>query len=578
MESLAGELRFAGKGTLVRHLERIEGLAPGIEVDGVYPAEFLVFRVTGYRAAELGDGGLDVMVPGDAVLGDLSALGERLSEAAGLTVDDVGIEGEDYETIDSLGARWGVSRKTIERYRRLGLVGRRVDLGSGHRVVVFMNSAVGWFEERFADRIGGAAGFSRMSEAMRGRIVRDARRYVRRLGWNRSRVCTRIGQRIGRSGESIRRVLIEHDEGCERGDEIFDMKGSAGADEQMMMLRESLCGKRSGTIGARVGRSAMQVNRCVNRARRGLILDVGFGGGNEEVRRGRSGVEKIDKNREPSPQPSPIRMGEGGREEGAVLGGGVLDESVVCSGLNTRGAVDLAGLICELREQRAAVVYEQTARARAAAAIASRCDRLAGSLHVSTPSGRVLDEIETGMRWMVLLRIELIATQLSLMLSTIEERIGGPIDTLAPGRAVEILNEAIGVVQGVVERFDGVGDRRLAAPVGMAMARWCSRLDDVAVAAVEGKAGRRVVEGYAVEDWTAGIWGKWWWLRPVAVVGGLPKGMGDRDGEILVRRYGLGGERPWGLEELGEWLGTPAMHAGRMAQGALRRAHEKTAT
>jgi hypothetical protein len=539
IEALAGELRFAGKGTLVRHLERIEGLAPGVEVNGVYPAEFLVFRVTGYRAQELGTGGLDEMVPGEAVLGDLSALAERLSEAAHLSMEDVGEAGRDHWTIDGLAERWGVSRKSVERYRRKGLVARRVDLGSGRRSVVFMNSAVEWFEVRHADRLGSAGGFSRMSDSMRQKIVRDAERYVRRLGWNRSRVCERIGQRIGRSSESVRRVLMDHDEGLAKGERIFVMAGIADGDERMSMLRESLRGKRSGTIGARFGRSAMSVSRGVNRARRGLILDSGFG------------VSAVD------------------MDDAADVS--VLDEAVVRSGLETRGVTELSGLIGQMRERHAAVVYEQTARARAVGVLRKRCDRLCTELHPSTPSGRVLDEIETAMRWMMLLRIELAGTQLGLMLSTIEERIGGPIDTLGPGRVAEVLSDAISVVHSVVERFEGAGNRRLAAPVGLAMARWCAHLDDVAAPVTEGKAGRRLIAGYEVKDWTQSMWARWWWLRPVCVMDGIPEGAGEDDRLLLTRRYGLGGEKPWTLGELGEKLGTPAMHVGRMVQGALRR-------
>ncbi len=539
IEALAAELRFAGKATLVRHLERIEGLAPGIEVDGVYPAEFLVFRVTGYRAQELGSGELDEMVPGAAVLGDLSALAERISESAKITEADVGVAGEDHWTIDGLAERWGVSRKTVERYRRKGLVARRVDRGSGHRAVVFMRDAVEWFERRHAERLGNAAGFSRMSDAMRAKIVRDAERYVARLGWNRSRVCERIAQRIGRSMESVRLVLVQHDEQVPKGERIFRMVGVADDAEQMEMLRESLRGKRSGTIGARFGRSAMSVSRGVNRARRGLILDSGFG------------VSAVDLD--------------------STADDGILLEEVVRSGLETRGARDLAGLIEQMREQHAAVVYEQSARAQAVGVLRGRVERLCTELHPSTPSGRVLDEIETAMRWMMLLRIELAGTQLGLMLSTIEERIGGPIDTLAPGRVAEVLSEAISVVHGVIERFDGAGNRRLAAPVGLAMARWCAHLDDVAVPVTEGKAGRRLITGFVVKDWTRSMWARWWWLRPEVLGDGALEGASDSDRVLLMRRYGLGGERPWTLGELGEEMGTPGMHVGRMVQGALRR-------
>ena len=100
---------------------------------------------------------------------------------------------------------------------------------------------------------------------------------------------------------------------------------------------------------------------------------------------------------------------------------------------------------------------------------------------------------------------------------------------------------------------------------------------------LQGRAGRRVVEGFVVEDWAEGIWdrawgGSGWWLMPAVLRGGLDGlGLGAKDREILERRFGLDGQRPWGLEELGEELGTGGgalggMHAGRMVQGALRRA------
>ena len=46
IESLAAELSYAGKQTIIRHLERIEQLAPAIDPDGIYPHDFIIFRVT----------------------------------------------------------------------------------------------------------------------------------------------------------------------------------------------------------------------------------------------------------------------------------------------------------------------------------------------------------------------------------------------------------------------------------------------------------------------------------------------------------------------------------------------------
>jgi RNA polymerase primary sigma factor len=105
---LASELRFASKPTLIRHLEHIDELAPQIDPAGIYPQDWIIFRITGYRPEITSP----ALVPGEALRGDLSAIAEHISEHARLTQADIT---EPYQTINSLAARWNVSRKTIER-------------------------------------------------------------------------------------------------------------------------------------------------------------------------------------------------------------------------------------------------------------------------------------------------------------------------------------------------------------------------------------------------------------------------------------------------------------------------------
>ena len=82
---LASELGYASKPTLIRHLERIDGLGPQVDPEGVYPEDWIVFRITGYRP----DIDSPALVAGDALRGDLSAIAEKISEAAKLTADDI---------------------------------------------------------------------------------------------------------------------------------------------------------------------------------------------------------------------------------------------------------------------------------------------------------------------------------------------------------------------------------------------------------------------------------------------------------------------------------------------------------
>lgn len=529
IKRLGDELRFSGRDTLRRHVERIEQLAALIDVEGVYPEDFVVFRVTGYRP-EMGD---PELIPGEALLGDLSALAERLSEEAKWTPEELG---GGYLGIDAVAQRWGVSRKTIERMRRRGLVGTRADLGSGRRAVLFSTNAVEHVEARDPDRLARAAKFSRLSEDELGRAVRWARGYAARLGWRSSRCAERIAQRLGRSRESVRRALLKHDEGS--GDPIFQRAGSPDDSDRRVMLKLALEGKRSGAIGARFGVSSASVNRAVNQERLSLIarsVSVSDGSG--------------------------------------VVDAGVLEEPIVREGLLVEAPTTLGGLIESMRAQETAVVYEQNARARACVALGGMIARELGGVDPASVSGAALDRIETWMRWSVALRLTLVRTQLHLALETVEQRIGGELGSLDPARGAELALAAIGVVDEAVRRFDPGHGGRLAARVSLALARFVSRVDDVAPVREPGRAARMSPTAYGVEEWTDRVRSGVWWLRARAVRAEVVARLDAEDRMILTKRHGLGGERPITLVELGEILGTTAQGAQRRERSARRRAH-----
>ncbi|MBO6514646.1 MAG: hypothetical protein JJ974_11840, partial [Phycisphaerales bacterium] len=460
LETLAAELSFAGKPTLLRHLSRIEQLAPLIEQDGLYPQDFIVFRITNYRP----DIENPELIPAADLLSDLSALAEHLSSAAKLTPQDLPA---DHLSIDELAQRWSVSRKTIERYRRLGLVARRIDKGSGHHAIAFLQGPVEWFEQHHAKRLKSAAQFSRMDEALTKKIINDARRYKRRLNLNRSHTAQRIAQRIGRSSESVRRTLIAYDDSCAQtsNQPIFSMPLPPTEQQQRTMLVQSLQGKRTGTIAALHHRSTTAVSRSINRARAALIKDIGLQPAHELP---------ADYNQsDPLDHPS-------------------LSTPITTTNLVTSAPHSLNDFLANLRDPTPPVLHEHTTRATAITILEHHAVELSKTLHPSTPSGATLDQIETNLRWIVLLKNTLIETQLPLMLSTIEQHIGGPIDTLDPTRATQILQDAVATVAAAIttslHRHVPTATSRLAAPVSLAITRWSTRLPDIATPPTQGQA------------------------------------------------------------------------------------------
>lgn len=142
LERTAHQLRFAPAAAARRQTVKAEKLATMIDPGAVYPEDFVVFHITGFRP-EMAE---PELIPGDALLRDLAGLIDRLSRRAAFTREE--LTAPQWLTIDDLRARWGVSRKTVERLRVRGLIGRRVTLTRGKAMNVFSAAIVQAVEGR----------------------------------------------------------------------------------------------------------------------------------------------------------------------------------------------------------------------------------------------------------------------------------------------------------------------------------------------------------------------------------------------------------------------------------------------
>ncbi len=526
---LASELSFASKPTLLRHLHRIDELAPQIDPEGLYPQDWIIFRITGYRP-EIDS---PALVLGDALRGDLSAIAEHISEHAHLTPADIT---EPYETIDSLTKRWNVSRKTIERYRRLGLIARRLDLGKGRRSIIFMQSTAQWFESLNAHRLGKAARFDRISDAQIAKFEYWARTYRRRLNYSRSQAAARIALRTGHSPEGVRKVLIRIDE--QSDSPIFTAPGPTTTRDQRFALRAVLRGIGPSAIAAHTNRPPSVIVRAINAARLSLLKSYDL--------------------------PTVTDLNSFDRFADA------LKSIPTTTNLRTLPQTDLCALIEDMRIRQPTVVYEEHMRACAYYRLVHHAGFTLSTLDHAALSSSVLDQIETKLRWAQMLKALLIRAQFSLLLSTIEHQIQGPIDTLDPSRASFLLLGSIRIASDAIDRFDPSHKARIAAPVGLAVTRFASQQPDVAVPQSMGKATRRISPGYIIADWTTQITPWHRWLMPDGRIESILDRLDERDRLILVRRFGFDGTPPVTRSDLTELLGTSAIHAARFERRAIR--------
>lgn len=265
LEELAEQLRFTPRASLLRQIERAEELGALLDVEQQYPREWLIYRVTGFRPAD----SAAVSTSGRSLLANLSAFVECLCEAAEVKPEDLP---EGSMDVDALCKRWGVSRKTIERARRQGLVARRVE-ASGSRRLMFTPQSADAYAARAAP--GPSPQGRRLPDEARRRIIRRALRYQRRFGWSINQCAVRMAGRFGCSSEAIRRMLKRRDAGL--GDQaVFAERGPPDEREQERSFRALRRGLRASEVGRRMGRDARAVRRAalVHRVRllRGLDL------------------------------------------------------------------------------------------------------------------------------------------------------------------------------------------------------------------------------------------------------------------------------------------------------------------
>jgi RNA polymerase primary sigma factor/RNA polymerase sigma factor len=109
-------------------------------------------------------------------------------------------------------ARYGVSGKTIYRWRKRGLVGYEFLFPDGKKRIGFRLSNVQEFEERFKDLISKSGSFSLVEDKEKADIIRIAADVIKGGTAIFSDVVSKVAEAVQRSRETIRYMLKQHDQ------------------------------------------------------------------------------------------------------------------------------------------------------------------------------------------------------------------------------------------------------------------------------------------------------------------------------------------------------------------------------
>jgi len=529
LQALAEDLRFAPRSALLKHIERTETLASVIEPEQTYPPSWLVFRVTGFRP-EHSEGPPS---PGSAILESLSAFAEHLSEAAAIAEHESAAAGLSPE---QLCERWGISRKSLDRARRKGLVGRRIRGAGPTRRLVFMPEAVEAYEQR--ENPAPSAAGRRMSRATRERILRRARRYHEEFDCSINQVAQRLGPRFGFSAEAVRTALKRADERA-GADAIFREQGPPTPREQAFAFRAARRGIAPELIARRLGRPRVTVWRAANAHRAHLLSGLDLAGPMAPE------FERPDAADSILSRPAVIDGGGACLREDLFA---LLEQARATPKPNAAAERDLAMAMHFLR---------WSARTRVGA--------------MGAPEATALDEIETMLRRASRLKERLVADSLGLFIATMERRLGTDAESLAPRPLARLTGAMLGALAGAVDRYDPTHGGRLAAPAGLALDRaaaaWLATRDREPE--ILGRA-RRALTAQTGANQILRRFDPWQdWLEPDPRVPCVLDRVPEQDAELLRRRFGFGAFRPHTLEELAAWLELPRMHAARRERSAI---------
>ena len=258
------QVQYAPRSVRLSQVERAERF-----VDRLHPERFYAYgdvceEVTGYRSEQYPD----LRLTGRETIRDLRCLVEDLSDSLDLAPADVG---EPVLSVAEVASAYGVSTKTVDRWRDRGLVSRRFVV-EGRKRIGFLQSAVDRFARRHAAEIDRGTRFSKVGEREREEIVQSARRLARD-GESSTAICRLLSSRMGRSAETIRTTLRDHDR-LHPTAAVFPSTGGVLQQEDRREIYRLV--RQGGSVDAlarRFGRSRNSIYRIAAETRAEILLE-----------------------------------------------------------------------------------------------------------------------------------------------------------------------------------------------------------------------------------------------------------------------------------------------------------------
>ena len=528
IDELYTQLKYAPDTARRRQMEAAERLAGEIEATQLYPHDFVIFRITGYRPERVE---ASPALVGEALVGDLATFIGHLSHCLDLDSDQ---QPRSPVPLREAARRLNVSSRTLQRYRQRGLVCHYLVFPDGVKRLACFEDALQRFVQQHRERVDRAAAFTRVGDDVLDSMINAARETQRRRGLSLGATARRLAVRYGRSHETLRGILKQHDR--RSVEPIFGACGSIKTREARIICRAARMGMTPAALARRLGRTTPTVHRAINVGRRQQLDAFGLAW-------------------------VPLDM----------LADAESVSTLACAPAITTGLIPPEACVdaLQLVETTRLAADEDGDDADAATLLAGynmlkrRAAEAVGALPRYPASG-VLDAIETDLRWATLLKRRVVGLGLPAAVAAIEQFVGRPLEQQPREEILVLVRLAINVVSATIESLNPDRGQRTSPVCAYAMSRALAAGTGPPPA---GRAGTKhrpegVVLSRPFET-----------LCPWQLALGLRADLSDfvdrlpmPSRRVVTDRFGLGGNRPCSLAQLAERTrSTPTAVARRLA-------------
>lgn len=202
LAELLMQLRFTPKKQRRKQLDAAEKLFAIIDKNKEYPFEFVCFRITGFHPK--GDSAQQ-LIKGDELAEYLQIFISKLSAQLARPVWELT---EEVYTINQLAAALSISTKTIDRWRKRGLIAKKFIFKDGKKRLGFLQSTVVNFARANPQLITKARTFQRLTDKQKQQIITQARKLAANTNFSRYQIISRISAKLKKAHETIRYTLL----------------------------------------------------------------------------------------------------------------------------------------------------------------------------------------------------------------------------------------------------------------------------------------------------------------------------------------------------------------------------------